>query len=182
MDFIDKKKIHKGIMIALLFLSFGFAEWQSTRGVLAYMSYSYPELAQATWLFNDAVAFLMGGAVPLIFYEFITAFAARFAAPRTGGASDDLKYALRFFYIAANLVIGALKFIYYAHPIASVFGNIWIDFVVATVFFALYLWYCAKRYVDKTHWGSLFLTVGGTYLIVQALLTVFGLLTGVLLA
>ena len=182
MEFIDKKKIHKYVMIALLFLSFGFAEWQSTRGMLAYMSYSYPELKQPSWLFNDVTALLIGGIIPLIFYELITAFAARMVSARAGGAGDDMKYALRFFYIAANVAIGALKFIYYATPIASVYGNVLIDFVVTTVFFALFLWYCAKRYVPNTRWGAMLLSAGGTYLAIEAVVTVLGLVAGVFLA
>lgn len=181
MDFIDKKKINKFIVIAILYLSFGFAGWQETRGVLAYMSYSYPELGQPTWLFNDVTAILLGGVVPVLFYELVTAFAARFAAARIGCSGDDLKYALRFFYIVANLVIGALKFLYYLSPVVSVFGNVLIDFVITTAFFALFLWYAAKRYVAASRWGALLLSVGGTYLVIEGIVIVLGLLTGVLL-
>lgn len=180
MELIDKKKINRVIAVIALFVSFGFAQWQAGRGVLAYMSYSYPELKQPAWLFNDIVAILMSGAVPLVIYELITSFAARFVAVRTGGAVDDMKYALRFFYFAANVVIGLIKLAYYASPLLSVFGNIWIDFAITTAFFALYLWYCAKHYVNKTRWGAMLLTAGGTYLIVEAVITVISLLMGVL--
>lgn len=182
MEFIDKKKINKYIVALILFLSFGYAQWQSSRGILAYVSYSYPGLGQPAWLFNDITAILIGGIVPLIFYELITAFAGRMVSARSGGAGDDMKYALRFFYIAANIVIGTLKFIFYANPMISVFGNILIDFVITTVFFALFLWYCAKRYVDKTRWGAMIMAAGGTYLIVETVFTVFNLVVGVLLA
>ena len=181
MDFIDKKKINKYVVILLLFLSFGFAQWQPSRGMLAYMSYTYPELGQPDWIFNDIVAILLGGIIPLIVYEVVTAFAARFVAAKNGGASDEMKYALRFFFIAANLIIGAVKFVYYVSPLVTVWGNIIIDFVITTAFFCLYLWYCARRYVPNTRWGAMLLSVGGTYLIVEAILTVFGLVTGVLL-
>lgn len=180
MKFIDEKKINKAIVMAVLYLSFGFAQWQTTRGTLAYMSYNYADLAQATWLFNDIVALFMGGVVPYLLYELITTFAARFVAMRTGGATDDMKYALRFFYIGANLVIGALKFLWYVTPVISVFGSVIIDFVVTTAFFVWYLFYCAKHYVVKMRWGAMLLTVGGTYLIVEAVVTVANLLMGVL--
>ncbi len=182
MKFIDEKKINKYIVIAVLFLSFGYAQWQSARGTLAYMSYSYPELGQAGWLFNDVVAILFGGLVPLLFYELLTAFAARFVSVRVGGADGDMKYALRFFYIAANIVIGSLKFLYYVSPIVSVFGGIWIDFFVTTAFFGWFLAYSAKHYVQKPRWGAMFLSVGGTYLVIEAILTVINLLAGVVLA
>lgn len=182
MKIIDEKKINKYIVIVVLFLSFGYAQWQSARGTLAYMSYSYPELAQATWMFNDVVAILTAGLVPLLFFELITSFASRFVAVRGGAQAEELKYSLRFFYIGANIVIGSLKFLYYISPIISVFGNILIDFVITTVFFCLYLFYCAKHYADKTRWGALIISAGGTYLIVEAFVTVFGLITGVLVA
>ena len=181
MEFIDKKKINKYIVIALLFLSFGFAQLQPSRGMLAYMAYNYPELGQPAWLFNDVFAIIAGGIIPTIVYEIITAFAAKFVAARNGGASDDMKYALRFFYIVANVVIGCVKFIFYVSPLITIWGNILIDFVITTVFFSLYLWYCARRYVPNTRWGSMLLSVGGTYLIAEAIITVFNLIIGVLL-
>lgn len=181
MKIIDNKKINKYIVIALLFLSFGFAQWQASRGVLAYMSYSYPQLGQPAWIFNDIVALLIGGIIPLIIYEVITMFVSKFVAQRSGGADADMKYALRFFYIAANIVIGSVKFVYYASPIITVWGNVLIDFVITTVFFALFLWYSAKHYVVNTRWGAMLLSVGGTYLIVYALIAAFGIISGVLL-
>ena len=182
MEFIDKKKINKYIVIAVLFLSFGFAQWMPSRGMLSYMAYSYPELGQPAWLFNDIVAILMGGIVPLIAYEVITLFASRFVTARIGAESaENMKYALRYFYICANIVIGCIKLFYLVSPLLSVWGNILIDFTVTTGFFCLFLWYSAKRYVQNTRWGAMLLGVGGTYLIVEALLTVFNLLMGVLL-
>lgn len=179
MDWIDKRKINKYIVIAVLFLSFGFAGWQSTRGMLAYLSYSYPSLGQPAWLFNDVMAVLLGGAVPLLFYELITMFVARFAAPRLGGAEDSMKYALRFFYIAANIVIGLIKLFYFTEPAMAAFGNVLIDFIVTTAFFAWFLQYSAKHYVQKQRWGVMLLTVGGSYLVAEALVIVLGMLMGV---
>ena len=181
MDFIDKKKIHRYIVVAVLFLSFGFAGWQASRGALAYLSYSNPDLKQPAWLFNDITALLAGGVIPLLFYEVVTLFAAKFATARIGAATDDMKYALRFFYIAANVIIGAVKFVYYANPVISVMGNILIDFLVTSAFFVWFLHYSAKRYVNKTRWGAMLLTVGGVYIIVEAVLVVFNIVMGVVL-
>lgn len=178
MKLIDEKKINKYIVIAVLFLSFGYAEWQPTRGILAYLSYTTPEMGQTTVLFNEIVAVLLGGLVPLLFYEIITAFAARFVGMRTGGASDSMKYALRFFYIGANLIIGSIKFVYFAAPYLNVFGNILIDFIVTTCFFVWFLFYCAKHYVKNTYWGAMLLSAGGAYLIVETVMVVISLIMG----
>lgn len=181
MDLLDKKKVNKYIVVPLLYLSFGFAQWQSSRGWLAYTSYTNPEMGQPAWLFNDVVAILFGGLAPFILYELVTSFAMRFVTARLGAASDNMKYTLRFFYIAANIVIGAVKLFYLLDPGLSVYGNILIDFVVTTAFFAWFLQYSAKKYVNKMRWGAMLLTVGGTYLVVEAVLVVFNIVMGVVL-
>ena len=180
MKLIDNKKIHRYILVAALFVSFGYANLSATRGILAYLSYTTPAMAQTAVMFNDIVALLIGGLVPLLVYELVTAFAARFVTARTGGAGGDMKYALRYFYIAANLVIGTLKFLYFAAPYLSVFGNVLIDFIVTTGFFIWFLCYSAKHYVKNEHWGAMLLSTGGTYLIVEALVAVISLITGFL--
>ena len=162
MKLIDDKKINKYILGTILFVSFGYANLSATRGILAYLSFTTPAMEQAAVLFNDVVAIILGGLVPLLFYEIITAFAARFVGARTGGAGGDMKYALRYFYIGANLVIGSIKFIYFAVPYLSIFGNVLIDFFVTTSFFIWFLWYCAKHYVKSVHWGAMLLSAGGT--------------------
>lgn len=178
MKWIDEKKINKYVVMAVLLVSFGYAAFFPARGVLAYFSYSFPSMGQSAVLFNDVTAVLLGGLVPLLLFEAITSFAARFVALRTGGASDSMKYSLRFFYICANLVIGSVKFVYLAVPYLNVFGNILIDFIVTTAFFVWYLFYCAKHYVKNTHWGAMVLTAGGTYLIVEAVVVVITLIMG----
>lgn len=181
MDFIYKKKINKFIVIAVLFLSFGFAELLSARGTLSYISYTNPDMQQPAWLFNDITAFLFGAIIPMIFYEVITYFTARFVSKRLGGYTDDMKYALRFFYVAANIVIGCIKFIYYLSPVITVFGNVLISFAFTTVAFALFLLYSAKRYIPSFKWGAMLLTVGGAYIAVEGAIVVFSLISGVLL-
>ena len=180
MKLIDDKKINKYILAVILFLSFGYANLSATRGILSYLSYTNPEMEQAPALFNDIVAFLLGGIVPLLVYEVITVFASRFVSMRTGGAGDDMKYALHYFYICANIVIGSLKFIFYAAPYLSVFLSVLIDFLVTTGFFVWFLCYSAKHYVKTVHWGAMLLSAGGTYLIVEALVAVLSLITGFL--
>ena len=55
------------------------------------------------------------------------------------------------------------------------------SFLVRSAFFVWFLHYSAKRYVNKTSWGAMLLTVGGVYIIVEALLVVFNIVMGVVL-
>lgn len=181
MKVIDEKKINKWIVIVVLYLSFAFASWQSSRGALAYMSYSYPTLMQSGAIFNEVVAFIIGGILPLVFFELVTMFGARFVGIKCGVDSDTLKYALRFFYIGANIVIGAVKLVYFVSPLISVYGNVLIDFIVTTVFFVGFLVYAGKHYVDKTRWGAMILGASSTYLVLYTLITVANLVAGVLM-
>ena len=61
------------------------------------------------------------------------------------------------------------------------FGNVLINFVITTAAFALFLWYCAKRYLPSFKWGAMLLTVGGAYLIVEGAIAVLNLISGVVL-
>ena len=64
MNFIKEKKINKYIMIAALFLSFGYSGFYYMRGALALLT------ASGTFVFNDVWAFLfaavIGGGVYLL--------------------------------------------------------------------------------------------------------------------
>lgn len=180
MNFIDKKKVNIYVVTALLFLSYGFAQWQSARGILAYLSTQYSILGQAAWLFNDIVAVLLAGIVPTVFYEIVTAFAAKYISMRGGKTAYDMKYALRFFFIAANIVIGALKFLYYLTPLVSVFFGVVADFIITTAFFVAFLAYCAKHYVPNVSWGIMCMSTGGVYLVVQTVIVAANLLSAVI--
>ena len=181
MKIIDDKKINKWIVIVVLYLSFAFASWQSSRGTLAYLSYSYPALNGNGAIFNEVVAFIFGGVIPLLFFELVASFGARFVGFRCGVAADKLKYSLRFFYIGANIVIGAVKLVYFVSPVISVFGEVLIDFLITTVFFIGFLVYAGRHYVDKTRWSAMILCAGSTYLVLFAIVTAANIIAGVLM-
>ena len=181
MKLIDEKKINKWIVIAILYLSYAFASWQSSRGSLAYLSYSYPMLSGNGAVFNEVMAFIMGGIIPLLFFELVASFGARFVGFRCGVSSENLKYALRFFFIGANIVIGAVKFVYLVSPVVSIYGNVLIDFLITTVFFVGFLIYAGKHYVDKTRWSAMVLCAGSTYLVLFAVITAANIIAGVLM-
>lgn len=181
MKVIDEKKINKWIVIVVLYLSFAFANWQTSRGSLAYLSYNYPVLMQSGAIFNEVVAFIIGGIVPLLFFEIVSAFGSRFVGFKCGVEADKLKYSLRFFYIGANIVIGAVKLVYLISPVITVYGNVLIDFSVTTVFFVGFLVYAGKHYVEKTRWGAMIVGAASTYLVLYALITVANVITGVLM-
>ncbi len=180
MKLIDNKKIPSGVMIALLGLSFGLAEWFTSRGVVANLSielgYSMP------YLYNDIIAIVTGALFPILFYEVITTFAFRINVARFGAtAVGQMRYALRYFYFVANLVIFALNFIFFAEPIASVWGTVVIKTLVLSVFIVLYMWYCAKRYLTNTTWGAMCYQVGGMFVIIYGVLAVLQIVVGVFL-
>ena len=181
MKIIDEKKINKWIVIVVLYLSFAFAYWQTSRGSLAYMSYNYPSLLQSGAIFNEVMAFIVGGIVPVLIFELVAMFGARFVGRKCGVEPDKLKYSLRYFYIGANIVIGLVKLIYFISPIISVYGNVLIDFLITTVFFVGFLVYAGKHYVDKTRWGVMILGAGSTYLVLYVVITVLGIIMGVLM-
>lgn len=65
---------------------------------------------------NYIVAFFIGGLVPTLLYELISRFLFRFSQARVGGSVDTLMFALRLFYIAANVVIFLIKLVYLWYP------------------------------------------------------------------
>lgn len=181
MKLIREKKIHPYIMTALVYVSFCASNWYMSRGSLALTAYQFPQLFQTAVLFNDVVAFLVAGIIPTLVFELISMFTFRFAQVRMGGSTDMMRYALRFFYVPANLVSFLIKLVYFITPLASVYGNIVIDLVVTAGFVAWFLFYSAKNFVPKERWGAMLYQVGGTFLIVYGILTAIGLLLGALL-
>lgn len=177
MNFIKEKKINKWIVIAVLYATFCFAYFMSSRATLALLAINY---GMPQFLNNDAIAFFAGGILPLAVYELITSFAFRFMQARIGGAVDDMRYVLRFFFLLANIVIGCIKLLYLAFPLMSVYGNVFINTIVTMVFFALYLWYVLKHYVEKPRWSSALYELGGTFVIIFGIYAVLELVMGVM--
>ena len=150
MNFIKEKKINKYIVITALFLSFGYSGFYSMRGTLALFT-----AGMNFYVFNDVFAVIFAALIGGLIYELITMFLAKSASMRLNGRGADIQYALRFFYIPANLLAGAVKTLYFFFPYIFTYGEIFIDFLFALLFFALFLWYCCKNYFKKEERGSM---------------------------
>lgn len=174
MNFIKEKKINKYIVIAVLFLSFGYSGFYYARGLLALIT------ASGSFVFNDiwafALAALSGGAV----YELITALLCRGASARLSGKGPDMQYALRFFFIPANILSGVVKTLYFYFPFIFSYGEIFIDFFFTVIFFVLYMIYCCKAYFSKAEYGRTVMYLGSSFLCVYGFIAVASLISGVL--
>ncbi len=175
MNFIKEKKINKYIVITALFLSFGYSGFYSMRGTLALFT-----AGMDFYVFNDVFAVIFAALIGGLIYELITMFLAKSASMRLNGRGADIQYALRFFYIPANLLAGAVKTLYFFFPYIFTYGEIFIDFLFALVFFALFLWYCCKNYFKKEEYGRTIMFLGSSFLSVYGFIAVLSLLSGVL--
>lgn len=176
MKLIKEKKIKEFILTIVLYITFCASYWYTSRGGLALSILQMPLAYQNAFLSNDIVAFFTAGLIPLIFYELISRFAFKTLQYKMGAVSDNMRYALKYFYIMANIVVFLVKLVYFITPIASIYGNIFIEFVVTTGFFVWYLFYVCKNYIDKTRVGAVLAQIGGTYLVLYASLLVITLL------
>lgn len=170
------KKIDSRIVAAVLYLSFCAAEYFTFRGtyvaLLSNMEFKNVALS------NYIVAFFLAGVVPFALYELIASFMFRAMQVRVG-PTETLLYALRYFYIGANLVIFLVKLLYLWYPIAHIYGDIVIDFVITAGFFAGFLWYAAKR-VPKERIAPLLYQLGSAYIMIYGVIALIRLLTEVL--
>lgn len=176
MNFIKEKKIDYRIVIALLYVAFCFAYFVPARGSIALMAVNYN---LPSFLNNDIVAFIAAGIMPLLVYEIVSSAAFRFM--QRGGAANayGIRYALRFFYIAAALVTGGVKLVFMFYPIGTIWANILADALVPLVFFIGFMCFALKTYVDKTQYARFIYLLGGTFAVVYGLLALMGLIMGV---
>lgn len=161
----------------VLYLALSFAYFVPSRGNVALMAVNY---GLPAILNNDVFAFVCAGVMPILLYELITTFVFRFIKVRSGCDTDGMRYSLRFFYIAAALVMGGVKLIFMFYPLAANFAFVLIDVLVPTAFFALYLWFALKHYANKTDYAQLIYELGGTFVIVYGVVALIELVTGVL--
>ncbi len=174
MNFIRDKKIHKYIVIAVLFLSFGFTDFFSVRGTLA--MYSNNGLFE----FNDVVAFISAAIMGGLIYELIIMLFTRGAVSRLGARAYDMKYSLRFFVIASNVCSGLVKLLYLRFPYVFSYGEIFIDFIFMTAFFSLFLWFACKSYCQKQEYARTVMYLGSSFLCFYGIIAILSLLMGVL--
>ena len=177
MKFIKEKKINKWIVIAVLYVAFCFSYFVNSRGSVALMAINY---GLPPMLDNDIFAFFVGGLMPVLIYEIITSFAFRFVRTRGCVVADDMRYALRVFYIPAMVVAGGINLIFMFYPLGSVWAFALTQNLVPAIFFALFMVWSLKTYIDKTQYSRLIFELGGTFVIVYVMIALLGLVSGVL--
>ena len=111
MNFIKEKKIPQVVVIILTFLALGYNSFYGVRSLLA--TYAVEGMFKA----NDVIAFIVSAVVAGAMYELITALIFRANIRKVGGQrAKDMRYALRFFVIPAEILAGALKTLYFFYP------------------------------------------------------------------
>lgn len=172
-NIIKDKKINGMLLIVLFYLSLCLANWFSYRGDLGYYQTVY---GMEILYSHDLFAFLCAGFYPIIFIELFAHLVFRTCSLKLKINIIDLKYALRFFLIFANIVIFALKFTYWISPFVMVYGDVLLQFIFYTAAIALFIYFCCKCYVKKYNYGTFIASIGGSYLAIYGLITVMAML------
>ncbi len=179
MKLILSRKINSALTVFLLYISFCFAEFYFARGAIAYSMASAGSIYSSKIFSNIIFAFFIGGALPFAFYEIVTGFIFKGLRRKLGAVTDDMRYALRFYYFASNVVIGLISLLYFISPLISVYGEIFVPFVCTGVFFALYLKYVCSHCVEKSLTAFVLMQCGSVYLIfygISTILKIFGVM------
>lgn len=173
MKLISEKKINTNILSVILYLSFCFSGFYFARGSLAYAAV-ISGLGVSSVFTNVIIAFFIGGIIPVAVYEILTSFVFR-SMKSSFIHAEKMRYALKWFYFAANIVIGLVSLIYYISPLISIYGDIFIPFLIMTVFFVFYIVFICRRYVEKQRISHILIQLGGAYLLFYALFTAFNI-------
>lgn len=176
--FIKERKIPSWAMVLMLYLSFCLSGFMTFRGTWAALMTNFT--APSVVVDNYIVSFFIGGLIPLGLYEFLTRFVFRFTQARLGGDVDVMRYALRFFYIPANVVIFLLKLTYLAFPMLNMYGDLIFDFVITAAFFVGFLFFVVKL-VPKERISAALYQLGGTFIIVYGIFELFAIIMEVVL-
>lgn len=174
---IKEKKINSGIVKFVLYLSFCFAGWYSSRSAVASVFGAYPSLS---YMNNEVTAFLIAGVMPIIIYILAVKFFAYSLKQTPYLPVDEMLYALPFFYIGANLVTGLVSIAYYFVPIVSFWGGIIVPLVSTACFFIWFLAFICKNYVKNYNWKVIVMYFGRMYIFIALFMTAIGLLGDVL--
>lgn len=177
MKLIKERKINKYVLIALLYLSFCFANWYNAICTAESIRVIYPMYAL---IVNWFTALLFGGIFPLIIYLLAVRFLMRMLKRTPYLPLGAMEYALPYFYIGANIIIGLFNILYYYVPIASIWGNIIVPIVVTACFFAWFMVYICKTYVKNYNWRVMAIYFGRIYIVIATAITVFGIVAEVI--
>lgn len=174
---IAKKKLPKAALSVLVYLSYCAMSLFVMRGSMAYYGQYY---GLPKWFTNDIWSFFLGGIIPFVLYEIISAFGFRMIWARAGGDVASVKYGLGLTVIAANVFLALFKLIYIAVPLYATIINAIIDPVITLAFVAMYLLYVFKQqYVEKSRFRIVLTQVMGIFLIVYGVLAVLNIILAV---
>ncbi len=178
MNLIKEKKININIVNLVLYLSFCFAGWYSSRTSVASVVGAY---GQFSFMSNDVFAFLIAGILPILIYLLVIKILARALRPVPYLPVDRMVYSFPYFYIGANLVIGLFNILYFFLPIASIWGGIIVPIIATACFFIWFLAFICKNYIKNYNWKAIVVYFGRIYLVIAILYVSFGLLAAVVL-
>ncbi len=178
MNIIKEKKINSKIVGFVLYLTFCFAGWYSSRSSLTgYLGMN----GQFSFMCNDIVAFFIAGLVPILIYFLVMKVLTRALRQVAYLPVAQMEYSFPYFYIGANIVIGLFNVLYFFLPIASIWGGIIVPVISTACFFIWYLAFICKNYVKNYNWKTIVMYFGRLYIIIALLYTVFGIIAEVLL-
>lgn len=150
---IGKKKLPESALAVVVYIGFCAMNVLVSRGSLAY----YGQLAALpSWFTSDIVAFFIGGAMPTVVYYVISSYVVRVLSRSVrGGGLAEIRYGLCLTVVAANLLLFAVKFVYFAVPLYSAMLDIILDPVITIAFVSAYLAYAYKmQYVDRAQFPT----------------------------
>ncbi|MBE5731281.1 MAG: hypothetical protein E7350_04970 [Clostridiales bacterium] len=176
MKLIKEQKINKGLVKFLLYLSFCFAGFYSARAAVAAMPY-FDGLSPFIY---GLFAFLVAGLGSFLLYLILVSIFGNRLRKTPHLPLNQMLYALPFFYIGANIVIGLFGILYYFVPIASIWGEIIVPIIATAAFFTWFLSYICKNYVKEYNWKAVVLYFGKMYITIVGIITVLNLVLEVI--
>lgn len=172
---IDKTAVWSLVRGLLVYFSFCAASWYESRSTCAYFGQYYNNMS---WVSNDAFAFFFGGIIPMIIYKLISSSAFRLLQYKFPANNyHKLIVGLDVTFIAANVLCFALKFTYFAMPLAAPIIDCFLDLIICAVAIVIYFYYVFKKsLITKEHFAPLVNTVSMRFLSVYGLIAAINLI------
>lgn len=177
MKLIKEQKINKGLVKFVLYLSFCVAGFYSARASVAAIHRNIEGLSPFMY---GLIAFFAAGLVSFLIYLVATSIIGNRLRHTPHLPLNQMLYALPFFYIGANIVIGLFGILYYFVPIASIWGEIIVPIIATAAFYAWFLAYICKNFVKEYNWKTVVQYFGRMYIIIVGIITVLNLVLEVI--
>lgn len=179
---ILERKLPAALQTALFYVCLCFGNWYSMRGALAGLAFDANMGTGLTnFLCNDVMAFALAGVIPFFVYFLATRITFRIMNGPYTPSLRDQAYALRSFYGLGYLVYGGLSMIYFACPVASLYGETILRFAVMTAVVSVYVvfeCYYRLRKFDRARvvyaYGSVFGIIYFAYFVARLIMTAMG--------